>query len=98
MSTSTRGGVGIGPQGLQRLNAVHAGHTEVEQHHLGPMPLHECEGLLPIPGRANHIETLLGAQHAGEAGTDDRMVINDKNTDFAVRFFAHYRNPSIGRS
>ncbi len=62
------------------------------------MPFNECEGLLPIPGRANHIETLLGAQHAGEPGTDDGMVINDKNTDFAARFFAHNRNLLIGRS
>ena len=82
---------------MQRLNAIHAGHAQVEQHHVRSVPLNERKSFLAIPCSSDYVEVLLGAQHVGEASADDGMIINDKNTDFVVRFLIHHGIPKIER-
>ena len=46
------------------LQAVHARHTNIQQHQIGPIATSELHSLDPVTGFANHIVTLKIVHHA----------------------------------
>ena len=79
--------VGGDPAG--RLKAVHAGHPDVHQHHVGPLPDRRFDGFRAVLDVADDVDVLLIAQDGAEPGPDQRVVIGDEHADVSRHAPAH---------
>jgi hypothetical protein len=61
-------------QGLDAADTVHA---KIEKQYVGIRFPQFGEGLFSARCRANNLKLGLSAEHTGEAGADDRVVIHD---------------------
>ncbi len=55
------------------------GHGQVEQDHVGLQLGTQRDGLHPIPGLSDHLHLRVGLQKEAQAGTQDRMIVGNKN-------------------
>ena len=70
-----------------RLNAVHTGHTHVHQHHVGMQRLRQSHRFRAIARLADNRHIRLGADHHGETGTYQFLIIGNDHTN--LLFFTH---------
>ena len=66
---------------MQRVNSIHAGHAQVEKHHVGGLGAEHFQRVFAAGCRAGHLHACLRAKHAGEAGEHHRVIIHDKNAN-----------------
>ena len=70
-----------------RLNAVHTGHTHIHQHHVGMQRLRQSHRFRAIARLADNRHTRLRADHHGETGTHQFLIIGNDHTN--LLFFTH---------
>ena len=85
MTTTARGSATPGPaRRAGGLDAVEAGHADVEQAHVGAQPPGELDGPLPVGGLADDLDARLGVEDHREPGADDLLVVGDEHPDAHV--------------
>ena len=67
------------------LDAVDAGHPHVHQHHVGPAPLGQLDGLAAVGGIADHVELGVALDDHPETGTNHGLVIDEHHADHRAR-------------
>ena len=67
------GHAGLDPLG--RLDAVHAGHTDIQHGHIGPLLLRHGDGLASVAGLGHHAEVLLALQDLARPLAHHHVVI-----------------------
>src|SRR5690606_4379693 len=70
---------GLGEDAFGGLDAVHAGHADVHQDHLGGGLGGERHGLLAAAGLADHVDAGCGVQQAHQAGPYEVLVVHDEH-------------------
>jgi hypothetical protein len=65
----------------RRLDAVHAGHADVEQYHVRNQPRAGGERLRAIAGFPHHRHVLHRGEHAGESLARRQLVVDDQDAD-----------------
>jgi hypothetical protein len=74
-------GVGMQcPDALGGLHAVETRHSEVHQNDVRLERLYLADRLFTVGSFADHIELLLGGEHALDAGSHHGMVVDDKDS------------------
>ena len=63
---------------LRRGDPVQPGHLDIEYDEIRAKLFGKLDGLLPVPGLANHVVALL-AEHLCEVEPDQRLVLGDDN-------------------
>jgi hypothetical protein len=66
------------------LDAVHGGHADVEQAHVGAELAGEGHRGASVGRLANHLNAGLGIEDHLEAGPDDLLIIGDDHADAHV--------------
>ena len=61
-----------------RLDAVHAGHPDVEQAHVRAQPPGQLDGLAPVGGLADDLDAGLRVEDHRQPGADDLLVVRDE--------------------
>ena len=64
-----------------RLHAVHAGHPDVHQHHVGRRTAAEVQGLATVAGLADDLDLRRGAEQHDEPGAHQLLVVDDRYPD-----------------
>jgi hypothetical protein len=63
------------------LQAVHHGHPDVHQDHVGPVALGRRDGLAPVVGLGDDLDRPCRFEHGLEAGAHQRLVVGDQDAD-----------------
>ena len=63
------------------LEPVESGHADVHQEHVGPGRLGDGDGVVAVVGFADEFEVVGVADHRGEAGAHERLVVGDGDAD-----------------
>ena len=66
-------------QFVQRFQAIHARHIEVEQDQVRIQRFRQLDTLRAIAGLANHLDVRRHADQLFHAGAQHRMVVNEKD-------------------
>ena len=72
-------------QRLQGRQAIHVGHAQVQQQHIGLQRLHAFQYLAAIAGLTHHLNVLVERQQAAQTIAHNRMVIGDQHANRALR-------------
>jgi len=65
---------------IEAREAVHSGHPEVEQRHIGSRALDEVEQRGPRRGRAHELDVLLGGERELYRFENECVVVGDDHT------------------
>lgn len=65
------------------LKPIELGHGDVQDGDLRRFPLRGFDGLLPVGGLGDNLESGLAAQQGAEAASDQSVVVSDQDTDRA---------------
>ncbi len=79
------GTVSLGEDALGGLDAVHAGHPDVHEDHVGPGLGGQSHRILPVPGLSHDREAGRGVEQPDETGADEELVIDDEHSGHPVR-------------
>ena len=83
---------------FQVLDAVHAGHLDVEDHQVGLERPHEFDGLVASTGLADHVVALF-FQGFAQVHADDGLVFGDHDTQWHGPYLAgDGRDPLLRRA
>ena len=63
------------------LDAVHPGHADVEQAHVGPLLASEHDGFPAVGGPTDDLDAGLGVEDHPQACPDDVLVVGDEHAD-----------------
>ena len=69
---------GDAPGGFQ---AVHPGHPDVHQHHVGALAAGQVDRLRAVGGLAHHLEVVGRVDQHVEPGADQRLVVGEQDPD-----------------
>ena len=82
MTTTASGSATPGPASAPGgLDAVQAGHADVEQAHVRAQPPGQLDGPPPVGGLADDLDVRLGVEDHREPGADDLLVVGDEHPD-----------------
>ena len=70
-----------------RLDTIHAGHTHIHQHHVRMQRFRQRQGFRAIASLCRDRHIRLGADHHGETGTYQFLIIGNDHTN--LLFFTH---------
>ena len=70
-----------------RLNTIHAGHTHIHQHHVRMQRFRQRHSLCTIASLRRNRHIRLGADHHGETGAYQFLIIGNDHTN--LLFFTH---------
>ena len=70
-----------------RFEATYAGHFNVHQHHVRAQLAGQAYRFFPTVGLANHTNPFLIAEHAGDAGSNQIVVVDHQ-------YFYHFILPT----
>jgi hypothetical protein len=59
------------------LDTAAARHADVEQRHVGALPLDQAQGLLAVAGAADQLDVLLALDEADDRIDDRRVIVRD---------------------
>ncbi|GAA0379432.1 hypothetical protein GCM10009530_32570 [Microbispora corallina] len=76
-------------------DAVDAGHSDVEEDHIGPVQQGLADCLLPVARLGDHLDVLLGLEDHPQAEPYQLLVVGEQDADH-VRSLARTRNPPSG--
>jgi hypothetical protein len=74
MTTAIFGGLA---QFFDGGDAVHAGHAQVHQHHVGAQGRAQLQGFGPVRCFADQVQVVLGFEDEAQALADDEVVVSD---------------------
>ena len=80
-----RASAGLGQDALGGLDAVHAGHPDVHQDHVGQGFGGEPHRFLAVTGLAHDLEAGRRLKQADESGADEELVVDDEHSGHLVR-------------
>ncbi len=72
---------GVGDDRAGRLDAVHAGHAHVHQHHVGVELAGAADGLHAVRRLAHDLDVRLGLQQRAQTAAHERVVVGDEQAD-----------------
>jgi len=64
------------PNGAGGGHAIHAGHHQVHQHHVGLGLFAQAHGLLTTAGLTDQFQVIVGQQKGGQATAHNSMVVH----------------------
>jgi hypothetical protein len=67
----------------RRLEAVHLGHADVHQDHVGTGAAGQLDGLAPVGSFTDHVDVFGRTQQHDEAAADQSLVVGDRDPDHA---------------
>jgi hypothetical protein len=73
-----RGRLRPGPDGRRRLKPVEAGHADVHQHDVGPVPLHAVHRGLTVTGLVDDGQVVGRLQDHPQTGPDQCLVVGEQ--------------------
>ena len=76
-------------QSAQGVDAIHVGHAEIKQHHVGRFVRQKFQRFAAAMRSADNPEAALFAQHAVESRAHHRMVVHKQYADRRYRLFSH---------
>ena len=72
-----------GPQPASRLDAAHPRHPHVHHDQVRQRVCGRLERCHAVRALTDHLEAVLGGQDPGQAGPDDRLVVDQQDADHA---------------
>src|SRR6185437_10103503 len=75
------GQVVVGGDAAGGLQAVHPGHPDIHQHHVGALAEGQVDRLGPVGGLADDLEVVGGVNEHVESGADQRLVVGEQDAD-----------------
>ena len=81
VSMSTCGGSAVARIAPGGLDAVDVRHAHVHQHHVGPRPGDQVDGVAPVGRLADHVDVGLALEDHPEPGAHHRLVVDQHDAD-----------------
>ena len=82
------------PELLQDPQSVQAGHDQVQEHHVRPLPLQQLQRLITIPGGGAHRHVLQGGEEIVQQRAGGCVVLRQQDTNRSC----HPSSDSIART